>query len=125
MKFLLDMGISPSVTKFLNSLGHDAVHLLDLQMARAHDQAIVELARLQTRIILTHDLDFGALMAASGRQLPSVIIFRLGDMRPLNVAKYLELLLIHYADDLMVGAILSVNEQRVRVRRLPFYPENF
>jgi hypothetical protein len=64
-------------------------------------------------------------MAASGRQLPSVIIFRLGDMHPLNVAKSLELLLIHYADDLMVGAILSVNEQRVRVRRLPFYPENF
>jgi predicted nuclease of predicted toxin-antitoxin system len=44
MKFLLDMGISPSVTKFLHSLGHDAVHLLDLQMARADDHAIVELA---------------------------------------------------------------------------------
>ena len=41
------------------------------------------------RVLLTHDLDFGELVARSGGKLPSVIIFRLRNMTPENVNKYL------------------------------------
>lgn len=122
MKFLLDMGISPFTAKFLRSLGYDAIHVQDIQLSRASDKVIVELARRDKRIILTHDLDFGAIMAANKERLPSVIIFRLSDMRPTNVTQYAELLIAHYADILQTGAILSVSENRVRVRRLPVNP---
>ncbi|HEY57982.1 MAG TPA: DUF5615 family PIN-like protein, partial [Anaerolineae bacterium] len=33
-------------------------------------------------VLLTHDLDFGELVAASGARLPSVVVFRLRNMRP-------------------------------------------
>lgn len=122
MKFLLDMGVSPQSAKFLRSLGHDAIHIIELQLSRAADSEIIKVARAETRIILTHDLDFGTLMAASGERLPSIIIFRLTDMRPSNVNQYLSALIEQQTDALLKGAILSVNERHVRIRRLPIYP---
>jgi len=81
MKFLADRGISPRVVTALRKQGHDAVHLQEQNLGRLLDGAILAKARAEGRILLTHDLDFGELLAASGGILPSVIIFRLKDMR--------------------------------------------
>ena len=119
MKFLADMGISPTTVAFLCSLNHDAVHLHEEQLDRLPDPDILAKARQEERIVLTSDLDFGEILAHSRAILPSVVIFRLSDMRPASVNKYLELILVQFADDLRAGAILSVTDKRVRVHRLP------
>src|SRR3989337_3331710 len=85
MKFLADMGISPRVVEELRQKGHDAVHLAEQGLHRMVDGDILQKARQENRVLLTHDLDFGELLAASGGALPSVIIFRLKDMRAPNV----------------------------------------
>ena len=77
MKFLADMGISPRTVGFLNGRGHDAVHLHDQHLERMDDSAILDRARREGRVLLTHDLGFGELLAAGGMRLPSVIVFRL------------------------------------------------
>jgi len=77
MKFLADMGISPKTVAFLQSLGHDALHLHTQGLDRSSDSSILEKARNEQRVLLTHDLDFGELIAAGGTKLPSVVIFRL------------------------------------------------
>jgi predicted nuclease of predicted toxin-antitoxin system len=77
------------------------------------------LAERESRIVLTHDLDFGHLLAISQSPLPSVIIFRLADMRPNNVIAHLRLIIARHETALASGAILSVTERRIRVRRLP------
>ena len=84
MKFLADMGISPHVVEELRKKKHDAVHLMDEGLNRLPDGDILQKARQENRILLTHDLDFGELLAASGGELPIVIIFRLKDMRAPN-----------------------------------------
>ena len=119
MNFLADMGISPGVVAFLKDLGYDAVHLHDQGLDRASDQAILEKAQNEGRVVLTHDLDFGELMAASGAALPSVIIFRLRNMHPENVNRYLREIVLQHREALEKGAILSVTEGQVRVRALP------
>lgn len=119
MKFLADMGISPKAVSHLNQQGHDAVHLIDENLHRLPDPDILSKPRSEGRILLTHDLDFGELMAASGTRLPSVIIFRLGNMAAANVNRHLDLILEQYAEELEQGAILSITENRVRIRRLP------
>ncbi len=119
MKFLGDMGISPVTIRRLRSEGHDAVHLQELGLTRLADIDIVAKARAEGRIILTHDLDFGQILAASRDSMLSVIIFRLKDMRPVNLEVYLEHILREYSEALKNGAIISVNERRVRVRTLP------
>ena len=82
MKFLADMGISPKTVAFLYSHGFEADHLHALGLQKLPDKKILEIALSERRIILTHDLDFGDLLAASGAKLPSVIIFRLKSAPP-------------------------------------------
>ena len=82
MQFLLDMGISPRTAEHLRARGHEALHLREENLERLADPDILQKARREERILLAHDLDFGDLLAASGAALPSVVTFRLHDVRP-------------------------------------------
>lgn len=119
MRFLADMGISPVTVAFLRANGHDASHLFEERLERLTDAAILAKALQEGSTVLTTDLDFAELVAASRARLPSVIIFRLRDMRPANVIFHLRQILERHDEDLTQGAIVTVNEQRFRVRRLP------
>lgn len=119
MTFLGDMGISPKTIEFLRQQGHDAVHLHQEGLDTLPDPEILRKARQEGRILLTHDLDFGELLAASGARLPSVIIFRLKNMRPEQVNRALRVILADYAETLRAGCILSITEKQIRVRLLP------
>jgi len=119
MRFLADMGISPKTAAFLRSLGHDAVHLHDQGLDGLEDPAILAKAREEGRILLTHDLDFGELIAVSGAMLPGVVVFRLRNMRPEAVSGYLQKIISRHAEAMEKGAIISVAEGQVRVRVLP------
>lgn len=119
MKFVLDMGLAQSTARYLQALGHDAVHLRDQGLQRLPDAQIIQKARAESRIILTHDLDFSRLVAISQSRLPSVITFRLKDMRPAQVNRYLNEALNRFAADLQSGALISIGDNGIRVRRLP------
>lgn len=71
------------------------------------------------RIVLTSDLDFGYLAALSRTELPSVILFRLADMRPDNVFSTLVRVIERFSHELAMGAVVVVREAGIRVRRLP------
>jgi len=119
MRFLADMGISPRTVAFLREQGYEAVHLHEKGLDFLEDAAILAKAREEGFILLTHDLDFGELIAASGARLPSVIVFRLRNMRPENVNRYLQRIVEEHAEVLVRGAIISVTEGRIRIRVLP------
>lgn len=119
MKLLLDMGLAQSTAVFLRSQGYDAVHLREEGLQRLPDDEIIEKARLEERIIVTHDLDFGRLIALSQSQLPSVITLRLDNMQPAHVTPYLNEVLSRFTTELEAGALVSVNEQAFRIRLLP------
>ncbi|MEM8559373.1 MAG: DUF5615 family PIN-like protein, partial [Bacteroidota bacterium] len=54
MRFLADMGISPATVAFIRSAGHDALHLREQGLQRLPDVAIMDKARAESRIVLTH-----------------------------------------------------------------------
>jgi predicted nuclease of predicted toxin-antitoxin system len=119
MKFLADMGISPRTVEWLRTRSYDAMHLIEEGLERAIDAQILIKARSEERILLTVDLDFGYLLAVSGAQLPSVILFRLSDESPKSINQRLAEVLDQCAQDLETGAIVSVNDNAFRVRQLP------
>lgn len=119
MRFLADMGIARDVLAALRALGHEADHLSELGLHRLPDDGILQKAGTETRIILAHDLDFGRLLALSGASGPSVITFRLADMRPQNVEKRLLDVLDSYESELEQGAAITVTDGNVRCRTLP------
>ena len=66
MKFLADMGVSVSTVESLRRHAYDAVHLRAEQLMTLPDTDILAKARSEGRMLLTFDLDFGDLLAASG-----------------------------------------------------------
>jgi len=119
VKFLVDMGLSVSVVKYLTDQGHDGLHLRDLSLQRIEDHAIVFKALEEDRVILTHDLDFGRIVALSGARVPSVITFRLTDMRPNSVIRLLDQVLRTLSAQIGSGAMITVSDRNIRVRTLP------
>ncbi len=59
MKLLADMGVSQTVVKALCQMGYDAKHLRDEELQRLPDRLIIEKAKLEERVVLTFDLDYG------------------------------------------------------------------
>ena len=86
MKFLADMGVSMTVVKTLRSAGYEAIHLSELGLQRLTDSSIMQKAFQEQRIVLTFDLDFTDLLAASGDALPSVVLFRIKNTSPAFVS---------------------------------------
>ncbi|MBN2061576.1 MAG: DUF5615 family PIN-like protein [Deltaproteobacteria bacterium] len=119
MKFLLDMGISPENGKYLIKLGYDSIHLIDIGMETASDTEILDKAKKENRVILTHDLDFGRLLAFSCGGMPSVVVFRLGNMKPENVNNICKEAIIRFHDELEKGVILSIGDRKIRCHYLP------
>lgn len=70
-------------------------------------------------ILLIRDLDSSYLLAVSRAQLPSVILLRLNDESSQIVNERLGEVLLKRKSDLEAGAIISVNEEAIRVRHLP------
>jgi predicted nuclease of predicted toxin-antitoxin system len=89
-------------------------------MARAEDAEIFERAAKEERIVVSADTDFGALLALRQEARPSVILFRCtGQRRPEEQVVLLEANLPHTQAVLRTGAVVVLEDTRVRVRLLP------
>jgi predicted nuclease of predicted toxin-antitoxin system len=119
MKFIADMPVSPQTVSLLKTLDHDAVHAFDLGLAEAEDEEIAAFAKQEGRVVLTMDLDFGALLARSGDVEPGVIILRLNHATPAKVNRLLANLLSTVPSSEIEGSIVIVEEHKVRIRQLP------
>ena len=119
MKFLIDMNLSPRWVEVLQSEGWDSVHWPEIGQPDATDSELMEWAREHGRVVLTHDLDFGAMLAATQATSPSVAQIRTQDVRPESLAPLLILVLRRYENELTEGALLIADRSRSRVRILP------
>lgn len=119
MKFLIDMALSPKTVGFLNSIGHEAVRVDSVGMARAKDSEIIEYAIKHNMILITSDLGVGQILVFTMSERPSVIILRLKNPSPDHVNSVLSSALLQVEDALKKGSIVIVEDKRIRIRELP------
>ena len=93
-------------------------------MIGCKDEEVVQYALSNNLIILTHDLDYGRIVTLSGLDKPSVITFR-------NQKINRDILFHHISTNfntlksyLDKGALISIDEEKIRCRTLPIAKRN-
>lgn len=119
MKLLLDMNLSPRWVDILADLGIKAVHWSKIGAKNATDFEIMTFAAMNDYVVLTHDLDFSAILAVTHGNKPSVVQIRAKDVNPDMIAKPVIHALQQMAVELKEGALLSIDMHRSRLRMLP------
>jgi predicted nuclease of predicted toxin-antitoxin system len=113
------MGVSYKVARWLNSIGHDAIHLNDEGLNKLSDDQIIEKAVSENRIILTADADFGQLLAFKRSSPTSVIQFRIVDLTPESIIPKLELIFDRFPEELNnEPVIITVQEHKIRFKKI-------
>ena len=79
----------------------------------------MEWARLNDRVVITHDLDFGDLLFASKDEGPSVVIVREQDTSSERILGPIVRVLVQFETDLRKGSLIAMTLHVARVRRLP------
>lgn len=116
------MNLSPAWAAKLSQRGFDAVHWANVGDPAATDATIMSWARNESRIVVTHDLDFGALLATTTANGPSVLQLRRGTALTDAALSQLETVLDSYRTILESGALIVVDGVTARVRVLPLRP---
>ena len=85
MKLLVDMNLSPNWIGLLNDAGWEAVHWSAVGKGTAPDSEIMAFAAANDYVVLTHDLDFSAILATTHGEKPSVVQIRAEDLSPIVI----------------------------------------
>ncbi len=121
MKLLVDMNLSPRWVPLLAEVGMEAAHWSILGAANAWDTEIMAFAKANGYVVLTHDLDFGAILAATHGDKPSVVQIRAENTSPDMIGRKVIDVLRQMAPELEEGALLTVDPNRTRLRILPLH----
>jgi predicted nuclease of predicted toxin-antitoxin system len=116
VRFIANENIAASVIAGLRARGHDILAVRE-EMRGAPDRLVLDTARSDSRIVLTHDKDFGELAFREGLPVEcGVILLRLAGADPAeDVATALNA--IDSRDD-WAGNFAVITELRVRLRAL-------
>ena len=118
-RLLLDQGLPRSTGALLAQAGWDVTHVSEIGMSRADDIDILERARTDERVCVTLDADFHALLATSGERGPSVVRVRKEGLDAGALAALLQTVWPDIESALADGAMVTVTDRSIRVRRLP------
>jgi predicted nuclease of predicted toxin-antitoxin system len=121
VKFLLDQGLPRSLASLLRREGIDAIHVGEKHLSEATDAEILEYARESDLTIITHDADFHTLIALANAAKPSVIRIRIEGLKSPQLYSLVQRILESFKQEIGNGALVSVTNERIRLRSLPIY----
>ena len=120
MRWLVDNALSPVLAAALRQAGEDARHVREYNLQAAEDGVVFSRAAEEDRVVVSADTDFGTLLATRGHAKPSVVLFRRqSPRRPEDQARVLLRCLPSIREALEKGAVVVIEDNRLRVRSLP------
>jgi predicted nuclease of predicted toxin-antitoxin system len=115
LKFLVDVGVSKRVEKWLLDHGYDTKNVRDVD-PRMSDREILKIAVSERRMVITMDKDFGELVYNSGLLHGGVLLLRLEEAKADEKILVLEKILEKYADNLL-NKFCVFKDGKLRIRK--------
>ena len=116
MRFLVDENFPYPAVDQLRRRGHDAVAVRDLMRA-ATDEEVLARARLENRVLVTADKDFGELIFARSDTAPGVLLVRSRSAQPARKVD-LAIRVVAGLGETLVGSFVVAGEAGSRVMRI-------
>ena len=118
MRFLLDQDVYEKTAAVMIQWGHDVIRANEAGLSEAGDEAILQFAQEQERVLLTRDRDFGNLVFLKGmgagvlylRMLPSTIE---------SIHAELKTVLLKHATEVLSRSFVVIKPDGHRIRRIP------
>ena len=117
MRFLADESCDFAAVRALRAAGHDVVAIAEVT-PRAEDDAVIDLAVREERLLLTEDKDFGQLVYARGCRTAGVLLLRF----PASAREALPKVVVNLVrrrGERLVGCFVVVQPGRIRIGRSP------
>lgn len=120
MKIVIDMNLSADWLDVFVKYEIEAIHWSSVGNPNATDREIMQWASDHDYIVFTHDLDFGTLLAITQENKPTVIQVRTQNVLSSHLENIVISAIEKSRDFLESGALVTINESKLRVRILPF-----
>ncbi|MEA3357809.1 MAG: DUF5615 family PIN-like protein [Thermodesulfobacteriota bacterium] len=117
MKFLADENISPVSVSYIKGLGFDAIHVREVGLKGKSDQAVMEYALKEGRVLLTMDRDFSDVRNYPPGSHNGVIRMKLGFASPQAVNTCVELLLRQLSNRDIEGNLIITDGLKYRIKK--------
>jgi predicted nuclease of predicted toxin-antitoxin system len=113
------MNLSPRWVEWFAEAGIPAIHWATVGRVDATDTDIMQYAADHDYVVMTQDLDFGSILAATQRKKPSVVQVRAGNLTPEVIGDRVVASLRQVEVELGQGALLTIDPSRRRLTILP------
>jgi predicted nuclease of predicted toxin-antitoxin system len=116
VKLLLDQDVYASTARFLRASGHDVSTASQLGLAQAPDEELLRIAQGSSRVLVTRDRDFGALVFVR-RLGAGVLYLRMTPGAETAVHEELGRVLAMYNEEVLKHALVVITADGHRFRR--------
>lgn len=114
MRLIADEGVDAAIVARLRSDGHDVLHIADFAPGIS-DEAVLEIAKGEQRLLLTSDRDFGELMFRLRRAAFGILLVRLPGLSSEGKADHVAQAIYEHGDQ-MIAAFTVISPGLVRIR---------
>lgn len=119
MKLLIDMNLSPAWKGFFRDRGWECEHWSGVGRTEATDAEVMSYAADHGYTLLTHDLDFGSILAVTHGRRPSVVQIRVQGVTIEQFGPRVHGVIRGLTSELEQGALVTIEWDRSRLRMLP------
>lgn len=114
MKFLVDANLPPNLCLWLRDRGHEAEHLVDLNLLTASDTEIWNRGRRHDLVIVSKDVDFYDRALVFGAP-PKVLHVAVGNCSNEKLFEILDHAWINIEVSLSTGSLVSIAQEKIEM----------
>jgi len=115
MKFKLDENLSPSLAILFAPEGHDVHSIIEQSLSGNPDSRVIEVCRMESRCLVTFDMDFANIHAYPPSAHQGIIVLRLANQSHASAEAAVQRILPLLKSEPLAGSLWIVEDHRVRI----------